>query len=102
MIDSPPVLPVTDARILAASCDLTIMVVRAKATKWRDALRAAGYLQSVGSRMLGVVVNGLSRQDGKHGYYSYGSYAYGNGKAARLALQAANAADVPPADVGSN
>ncbi|QOV90621.1 GumC family protein [Humisphaera borealis] len=88
IIDSPPVLPVTDAQILAASCDITVIVVRMHKTKWRDAIRASESLTSVGSRLLGVVVNAVPRHMGKNGYYAYGSYSYGNRKAAKLAMRA--------------
>ena len=78
VIDSPPVLPVTDARILAASADAVILAVRAEKTTRPAALQAREHLQSVGGRVLGVVVNDVPRRKAVYGYYyaDEGRYAY--------------------------
>jgi polysaccharide biosynthesis transport protein len=80
VFDSPPVMPVTDARILGASCDLTVLVLRAQKSTRRLSEHAVNSMLSVGSRILGVIVNDVPRRkDGYgYGYYSYGSYRYGN------------------------
>lgn len=86
LIDSPPVIPVTDARILAASCDATILVLRAEKSTRKMSEFAVNSLTSVGGRLLGVVVNDVPRKKGRYGYYSafgdyrYGYYAYGYGQ----------------------
>lgn len=79
IIDSPPVLPVTDARILGASNDLTVIVVRAQKTTWRAASQACEGMLAVGSRVLGIIVNDVPRRSGRYGYYYYGNYGYGYG-----------------------
>jgi len=78
VIDSPPVLPVTDARILAACCDGVILALRAEKTTRPAGLSARDQLQSVGGRILGVVVNDVPRRKGVYGYYyaDEGRYAY--------------------------
>jgi len=77
VIDSPPVMPVTDSQILAAICDITLLVLRAEKSTRKNSLQAKHGLLSVGAHILGVVVNDVSRK-GRYGYYgSYGSY-YGN------------------------
>lgn len=73
VIDSPPVMPVTDARILAASTDLTILVLRADKSTGRMSRHARDGLLSVGANILGVVVNDMSKRKGE-GYYGYGGY----------------------------
>ena len=81
VIDSPPVMPVTDARILGAMCDVTVMVLRAEKSTRKMAEQARDGLLSVGSRILGVVVNDAVHGRGGYGYYSrhYGyGYGYGN------------------------
>jgi capsular exopolysaccharide synthesis family protein len=81
VVDSPPVAPVTDARILAAACDATVLVIRAEKTSRRVAEHARDALVSVGAVLLGVVVNDAprSRAEGSnYGHYSY-SYGYGYG-----------------------
>jgi capsular exopolysaccharide synthesis family protein len=71
LIDSPPVLPVTDAAILAKDADAVLLVVAAFRTKSGDLLRASEKLAQVNARVVGVVLNEATRQAA--GYYS----AYG-------------------------
>jgi polysaccharide biosynthesis transport protein len=73
IIDSPPVMPVADARILGALCDITVMVLRAEKSTRRHSLVARNELQSVGAKILGVVVNSAPAG---HGSYGYGLYGY--------------------------
>ncbi|HZN67282.1 MAG TPA: polysaccharide biosynthesis tyrosine autokinase [Tepidisphaeraceae bacterium] len=80
VIDSPPVMPVTDARILGASCDVTVLVLRAQKSTRRLSLHACESLLSVGSRILGVIVNDVPKRRGGYGYgYGYYQYGYGSG-----------------------
>ena len=80
LIDSPPVAAVTDALILAALCDVTILVLRAESSTRRVSMQAREALAGVDARILGVVVNDVSHKGGRYGYYSgYGySYHYGD------------------------
>jgi Mrp family chromosome partitioning ATPase len=82
LLDSPPVMPVTDARILAASCDATVMALRAEKTTRKGAIYARDMLHSVGSQILGVVVNDVPRRKGIYGYYYSETelYMYGYGR----------------------
>jgi succinoglycan biosynthesis transport protein ExoP len=74
IIDSPPVIPVTDAQIIAAICDITLLVLRAEKSTRKISQQARNGLLSVGAHMLGVVVNDVPRK-GRYGYYgSYGNY----------------------------
>ncbi len=79
VIDSPPVLPVTDARILGATCDVTLLVLRANKSTRRMSEYAAEAMLGVGARVLGVVVNDVprSKRSGYNGGYGYGNYGYG-------------------------
>jgi capsular exopolysaccharide synthesis family protein len=94
IIDSPPVLPVTDARILAAGADATILAVRAEKSTRKGSVYARDTLASVGARLLGVVVNDVPRRKGIYGYYYSDSYLYqyGYGNNAAKASRAATAA----------
>ncbi len=60
VFDSPPVCRFADARILAASADLTVLVVRIGSTRQKLADRALEQLLNVGARVLGAVVNGVT------------------------------------------
>ena len=73
VIDSPPVMAVADARILAAMCSVTILVLRAQSSTRKAALHARKALQSVGAAILGVVVNDVPR--GRDRYGDYGGYS---------------------------
>ena len=69
IIDSPPVLPVSDASILAGRCDGVIVVVRAGSTGY-DVVGTA--LQELrGKKILGVVLNRAEEKDGNYGAYPY-------------------------------
>ena len=74
LIDSPPVLPVTDAAILSRHADATLMLAAAGQTRRGDLHRAVEKLNQVGTKILGLVLNKVSRQTGRdYGYY----YGYG-------------------------
>jgi succinoglycan biosynthesis transport protein ExoP len=76
LIDSPPVLPVTDAAILSRHADATLLLVAAGQTRRGDLLRAVERLNQVGAKILGIVLNKVTRQTGRtYGYsYSYQTY----------------------------
>jgi capsular exopolysaccharide synthesis family protein len=77
VIDSPPMLAVTDASVLGLKTDGVILVVRAEKTE-KDAINLAiQQLQHVGARILGVVVND-AKPDGP--YYAYYRKYYGEEK----------------------
>ena len=78
IIDSPPIVAVTDSQILAALCDATVLVLRAEASTRKVSLQARESLAGVQARVLGVVVNAVPRKSGRYGYYGgYGYYYYG-------------------------
>jgi len=73
LIDSPPVLPVTDAVVLAKDADATLLIVAANQTSRGDLQRAAEKLGQVNARVVGLVLNETARQGGGYGYgYQYG------------------------------
>lgn len=72
LIDSPPVLPVTDSVVLAGRVDATILVARVGETTKRQLRRAIDLLTAVDAPLLGVVLNGVRSLEG----YGYG-YGYG-------------------------
>jgi capsular exopolysaccharide synthesis family protein len=76
LIDSPPVLPVTDAAILSRHADATLMLAAVGQTRRGDLHRAVEKLDQVGAKILGIVLNKVTRQTGRtYGYsYSYKSY----------------------------
>jgi capsular exopolysaccharide synthesis family protein len=73
LIDAPPVIVVTDAQIIGALADATVLVVKADACTSRAAQRAEEALQSVGARLLGVVINDVRKTGDRYGCY-FGRY----------------------------
>jgi tyrosine-protein kinase Etk/Wzc len=69
VIDTPPSLPVTDATVVAAVADATILVMRSGETEEVAAQRAVEQLERVRARIAGTVLNGVSPR--KDRYYSY-------------------------------
>jgi len=79
IVDCPPLLPVTDAIIVAGLVDATILVVTANSTTKRQAASAVELLRQIDAPMVGSVLNG-ARGGAAYGYgygYSY-AYAYGH------------------------
>lgn len=71
IIDSPPILAVTDAQLLSKEADGTILVTDAE-TNNRDSLtQAKDLLEKAGSNFLGVVLNNKSMDKRKGSYYYY-------------------------------
>ena len=74
LIDSPPVLPVTDAVVLSRAADATLLVVAAGQTRQGDLRRTAERMRQVDAPVIGIVLNEVTRQTS----YGYG-YGYGYG-----------------------
>jgi succinoglycan biosynthesis transport protein ExoP len=74
LIDSPPVLPVTDSVVMATKTDGVLLVV--KGGEWgRDVVqKALGHLDAVRSHVLGVVLNCVDVTRGGSPYYYYRHY----------------------------
>ncbi|MBM7539771.1 CpsD/CapB family tyrosine-protein kinase [Amphibacillus cookii] len=70
IFDTPPVLAVTDAQILANVVDGSLLVVRSKQTDQDSAMKAKELLEPAKSKLLGVVLN--DREVTKNQYYYYG------------------------------
>ncbi len=77
ILDSPPLLVVADATIVAAQCDAVMLVIRLRKNARDHAVQALEMLHTVGANVAGVVVNGISRAAG-YSRYRYG-YSYGYG-----------------------
>lgn len=71
IVDTPPVLAVADASILAPRLDGVILVVRAGQVGYPQAKRAKDALDAVGARVLGTVVDGVQHRGGDGYYYYY-------------------------------
>lgn len=75
VIDSPPLLPVTDAAILSNLSDGAILVVRHGQTRREQLARATDQLRAVEARLFGSVLNRVpSRGPDADPYLAYGYY----------------------------
>ena len=79
VIDSPPVVAVTDARVLASQVDGLYMVISMGKTSRRVIQRAVESITSIGFAVHGAILNNLSQPAGRYGYYYYRDYTYGKG-----------------------
>lgn len=80
IIDGPPLLPVSDAAIMARDVDGAILVVRHGKTTKEQLRQASTRLAQVDANLLGVTVNMTPKRGGKSYGYGYG-YGYGPDKA---------------------
>lgn len=78
LIDSPPVLAVTDARIIGQYADAILYVVRWDGTPRTQLAAGLRRLKSLGLKVSGLVLNQIDRKRmkgyGDEGYGSYGAY----------------------------
>ncbi|CDO03687.1 Tyrosine-protein kinase YwqD [Oceanobacillus picturae] len=72
IFDTPPVLAVTDAQILANIVDGALMVVRSKQTENDAVERAKEALEPARAKLLGAVLNDREKK-ASHNYYYYGT-----------------------------
>lgn len=75
VIDSPPILPASDALILAPKVDGVLLVVQAGKTNRQLVRKSIEQLQMSKSNLLGLVLNKVDYK--KEGYYKYYSKYYG-------------------------
>ena len=93
LVDSPPLLSVSDSRILSTITDAVVIVARAHDTPYGAVRRARDLLYGAGARVLGVALNAIDVRAGgyysydyyyRYGYrYGYGGYGYGYGYGSR-------------------
>lgn len=75
LLDSPPLLAVTDAAVLSTMVDGVVLVIRTERTKREAVRRALGHVRSVRGRLLGAVLNDVDMRSGAY-YGSCGHYYY--------------------------
>jgi succinoglycan biosynthesis transport protein ExoP len=83
LIDTPPVMMVTDAVVLASRVDGVILVVKPSVTKRTELHHVIDQLRQVNARLLGVVLNdvdvGRARYSNYRRYYTSSKYKYYKG-----------------------
>lgn len=76
VLDTAPILAVSDTQALAVMADTVVMVVRAGVTRKRAILRARDLLWRINSNIAGVVVNDVDMRLENFYTYRYGMYGY--------------------------
>ena len=77
ILDTSPLLVVTDPSVIAVVIDGIVLIVRAAATRRLDAERSQDLLKALETPVLGLVINGINPGQGGYGYgylYGYGNY----------------------------
>jgi capsular exopolysaccharide synthesis family protein len=78
LFDTPPVIAVTDAAILATKLDGVVLVIRANKTSLAVTMRTLQTLRNVNARMLGCILNDvdITKGSSSYGYYKHYYHYY--------------------------
>ena len=106
VVDSPPVIPVTDALVLSRMADAVLLLTSARKTSKRDVHRSVELLGQVEAPLIGAVLNDVSSEAA----YGYGYQPYGypdetaplSWRARRKAKRATRRAEPVPEDATSD
>ncbi len=74
VLDTPPVLAVTDSAVLAPRVDGVLLVLKPNVTQMAAARQTVEQLRRVGARVLGVVLNQVDLKKSRYQYYYKGYY----------------------------
>ena len=95
ILDSPPVLPVSDPLVLASVVDGVILVVSGRSTDSRQVSRSVDRLLQVEAPVLGTVFNGYDPKDGETYTYGYDQPSAEPEASTATAAESADLADQP-------
>lgn len=73
--DSPPIMGVSDASVLASEVDVTLQVIQYRRYPQPMTIRAKQMIEKVGGNLLGVVLNNINMAQDEN-YYYYSGYYY--------------------------
>jgi capsular exopolysaccharide synthesis family protein len=73
--DSPPIMGISDAAILASEVDLVMQVIQYRRYPQPMTIRAKQMIQKVGGNLLGIVLNNINMSSDEN-YYYYSGYYY--------------------------
>ena len=78
--DSPPIMGVSDASILASEVDAVMQVVQYRRYPQPMTIRAKQMIEKVGGNLLGIVLNNISMASDENYYYYSSGYYYDDEK----------------------
>jgi non-specific protein-tyrosine kinase len=90
VLDTPPLVPVTDALVLSERVDGVLLVVEAGSTRRRHLKRASELLQQAQAPLIGAALNsaGSHKRYGYYRRYGFDATSNGNGSRAKPASRA--------------
>jgi polysaccharide biosynthesis transport protein len=77
IVDTPPLLVVSDPSIVASMVDAVVMTIRIRRKSRPNSKESLGILRAAGARVIGVVINNSDESTISDGYQGYGYYKYG-------------------------
>jgi polysaccharide biosynthesis transport protein len=102
--DSPPIMGVSDASILASEVDMVLQVIQYRRYPQPMTIRAKQMIEKVGGNLLGIVLNNINvSQDENYYYYSgyyYDYYSKGEYTGEYTSGDRKKRGDKPTGDVG--
>ncbi len=72
--DSPPIMGVSDASVLASEVDMAVQVIQYRRYPQPMTLRAKQMIQKVGGNLVGIVLNNINVSQDESYYYYYSGY----------------------------
>lgn len=97
LIDSPPILGVSDASVLCAAADITMIVVQHRKLPRHMIMRVKQSVENVGGNLLGVVLNNVDLSSDKTYQYATNYYTYYADKAGDKPRRKRRGGDKPAA-----
>ena len=101
--DSPPIMGVSDASILASEVDMTLQVIQYRRYPQPMNIRAKQMIEKVGGNLLGIVLNNINMSQDESYYYYSGYYHdyYAKNEDSEPVQTVADAGDRAQADIKS-
>ena len=97
--DSPPLLGVSDASILASEMDMVLQVIQYRRYPQPMTLRAKQMILKVGGNLVGIVLNNINMSQDENYYYYSGYYEYGAPQKDPTVVQLSDAAKEAKIDI---
>ena len=97
--DSPPLMGVSDASILASEMDMILQVIQYRRYPQPMTLRAKQMILKVGGNLVGIVLNNINMSQDENYYYYSGYYDYSSQQKDRTVVQLSDAAKDAKIDI---
>jgi capsular exopolysaccharide synthesis family protein len=96
--DSPPIMGLSDASVLASEIDMAIQIIQYRRYPQLMNIRAKQMVEKVGGNLVGIVLNNINMAQDES-YYYYGSYEYHRDEEHDEAAKAKPPGDSGPRDI---